>query len=480
MEPGRLILPALRWQEGTGFSHEARLIDQALDFGAGGFIIFGGPADDVRALTTELTERALRLPGPRASRRLLFAADLERGAGQQFAPLTELPPPAALASLDDPGVIAWAADTTAVEARSIGIQWVLGPVADLDVEPRNPIVQTRSFGDDPGRVAANVRSWVEACLRGGGLTCAKHWPGHGRTTVDSHDGVPVVAASEIELQRDLAPFRAAIEARVSSVMTGHVAFPALDPTGTPATFSAPTLSKLRYGFGFEGPIVTDALMMGGATSSGSGDPAVRALAAGCDILLYPADPVASHRAVVDALARGKLDPSAIERSVGRMTWMIANIRHRDGLDTIRPGARRRAQAIGTNTLRLGRGSPDATTIYPPFELVVVDDDVGGRWPVGPTDVVERELRARGVPLGSGGTRIVLAFAEPRASKGRAGFGPEGLAQLAQVTQGAALTVLFGHPRLTTEIPGTGPVLVAWHRQCVMQEAVAWWLAGPAE
>lgn len=474
MEPGRLILPALRWQEGTGFSHEARLIDQALDFGAGGFIIFGGSADDVRALTTELTERALRLPGPRASRRLLFAADLERGAGQQFAGLTELPPPAALASLDDPGVIAWAADTTAVEARSIGIQWVLGPVADLDVEPRNPIVQTRSFGDDPGRVAANVRSWVEACLRGGGLTCAKHWPGHGRTTVDSHDGVPVVAASEIELQRDLAPFRAAIEARVSSVMTGHVAFPALDPTGTPATFSAPTISKLRYGFGFEGPIVTDALMMGGATSSGSGDPAVRALAAGCDILLYPADPAASCRAIVDAVERGDLSAARIEESIARFHSMVANVEHGELVPTPFPDPSAMARQIAVHTLAPGRNGPTGPPA-PPFELVVVDDDLGGRWPVGPTDAVERHLQQVGTPLGPGGTRIVLAFAEPRASKGRAGFGPASHARLAEVAPGADLVILFGHPRLVAEVPGSAPVLIAWHRQQLMQVAAARWL-----
>ncbi|MGH7532155.1 MAG: glycoside hydrolase family 3 N-terminal domain-containing protein, partial [Gemmatimonadales bacterium] len=452
IDRGCLILLALRWQEGTGFSHETKTIDQALGYGAGGFIIFGGPADAVRALTAELRQRA--------GRPLLLAADLERGAGQQFAGLTELPPPAALASLDDPSAISWAAETTAQEARSIGIQWVLGPVADLDLEPRNPIVQTRSFGADPARVASDVTRWIEGCARSGGLSCVKHWPGHGRTTMDSHDGVPIVSASEIELQRDLAPFRAAINAGVSSVMTSHVAFTALDPTGAPVTFSAPILSKLRRDVGFTGPIVTDALMMGGAVSSGSGDPAVRALAAGCDLLLYPADPMASYRAVVDAIARGELTAAAIERSIERYHRLLASVPATEISLNAVSEAKDRAMAMALRTLRPGRGDVRGTSLTPPFEFVVVDDDIGGRWPAGPTDVVEQQLGSLGVPLGSGGTRIVLAFAEPRASKGRAGFGAESLAKLAQVTQGSALTVLFGHPRLAVEIPGAAPVLVA--------------------
>ncbi|MGB7211204.1 MAG: glycoside hydrolase family 3 N-terminal domain-containing protein [Gemmatimonadales bacterium] len=471
MEPGRLILPALRWQAGTGFSHETKSIDDALGVGAGGFIIFGGPADDVRTLAAELRERA--------GRDLLLAADLERGAGQQFAGLTEFPPPAALASLDDPAAITLAAETTAKEARSVGIQWVLGPVADLDTEPRNPIVQTRSFGADPERVAADVERWVEGCTRGGGLTCAKHWPGHGRTTADSHDGVPVVDASEIELQRDLAPFRTAIKAGVSAVMTSHVAYSALDPSGTPATFSAPILSKLRRGLGFTGPIVTDALMMGGAASSGHGDPAVRALAAGCDILLYPADPLGSYRAVADAITRGALGAATIERSIGRYDRMLANARRVESGDVVPTNTRDQALSIALRTLRPGRGEVSAATLTPPFELVVVDDDLGGRWPAGPTDGVVRELERLGVPLGPGGSRVVLAFAEPRASKGRSGFGPESLITLAEVTRGAALAILFGHPRLVAEIPGAAPVVLAWHRQPLMQEAAARWLAGSA-
>ncbi len=165
-DPARLVLPAIRWSDETGFGHADDAIAEALALGVGGFIIFGGPADQVRGLTASLRARA--------GRPLLIGADLERGAGQQFAGLTELPPPLALASLDDLDVIREAGRITAIEALSVGVNWVFAPVADLDLAASNPIVQTRSFGDDPAKVAAAVRAWIEGCQGAGALACAKH------------------------------------------------------------------------------------------------------------------------------------------------------------------------------------------------------------------------------------------------------------------------------------------------------------------
>ncbi|HQR18980.1 MAG TPA: glycoside hydrolase family 3 N-terminal domain-containing protein, partial [Gemmatimonadales bacterium] len=191
MNVGRLILPALRWRDDTGFAHEAGVIDAALNFGAGGFIFFGGRPEAVRTLTTELQERA--------GRPLLLASDLERGAGQQFPGLTEFPPPGALAALDNPDVISAAATTTAREALELGLNWVLAPDADLDIEPANPIVQTRSFGAEPAAVSAAVATWVTACQDAGALATIKHFPGHGRTKRDSHDEEPTVDADPAAL-----------------------------------------------------------------------------------------------------------------------------------------------------------------------------------------------------------------------------------------------------------------------------------------
>jgi beta-glucosidase-like glycosyl hydrolase len=154
-DPARLIMPALRAAPGGSFAHEAGAIADALELGVGGFIIFGGNAESVRRLTADLLRRA--------ERQLLLASDLERGAGQQVDGLTEFPPPLALAALGDPGVARWAGAVTAQEARAVGINWVFAPVADLDLLPENPIVQTRAFGHDPQRVATLVRNWIEGC-----------------------------------------------------------------------------------------------------------------------------------------------------------------------------------------------------------------------------------------------------------------------------------------------------------------------------
>ena len=219
-----LLLPAIRWDVNHGFGAEQASIEKALAIGVGGFILFGGDQERVRALTKELRQKS-RVP-------LLIAADLERGAGQQFSGATGLPPLAAIASLDDADAVRRAARLTAREARTLGLNWDLAPVCDLDIVPENPIVGTRSLGSDSRKVAMLAQAWMQACQAEGVLACAKHFPGHGRTLTDSHAGMPVVNATRAELmEHDLAPFRAAIEAGVAGVMTAHVSYPALDASG---------------------------------------------------------------------------------------------------------------------------------------------------------------------------------------------------------------------------------------------------------
>lgn len=469
MTAGRLVLPALRWRDETGFSHEEESIESALAYGAGGFILFGGTAEGV----IELTDR-LRLA---AGRPLLFASDLERGAGQQVRGLSELPPPRALASLHDPTVLRGAGILTAVEALSVGINWVLAPVADLDLEPENPIVQTRAFGEDPASVASAVAAWVVGCEAAGAMACAKHFPGHGRTRTDSHMGLPVVAAGRELLEAsDLLPFRAAIGAGVSSVMTAHVAYPALDPSGAPATFSKPILDLLRHELGFEGLIVSDALMMEGARAGRSpGAIGVGALRAGVDLLLYPEEPAA----VAEALARAAADDAGVaqrvEESRHRYETALRAAASEERPERLPPSGSALATSDWLLSGPLLRGDPPRLTA--PIELVIIDDDQGSPWPVSPNTWVTEALAHKGVPLGPGGSKVVLAFAEPRASKGRSGFSPASAARLALEGKSAALTVLFTHPRLLASLEGRGPVLHAWHRQRLMQEAAARWIVG---
>jgi beta-glucosidase-like glycosyl hydrolase len=467
--PARLILPALRSEALSGFAHEAGRIADALEIGVGGFIIFGGTAESVRRLTADLLRRA--------ARPLLLAADLERGAGQQIAGLTEFPPPMALASLGDPAVVRWAATVTAQEARAVGINWIFAPVADLDVLPDNPIVQTRAFGGDPNDVATCVRQWIEGCQSAGALACAKHYPGHGRTTVDSHIALPVVDAPAAALRSaDLLPFTVAIESGVASIMTAHVAYPTLDESHLPATLSRTLLGELRNQSRFDGLVVTDALIMDGALSGRrESDAAVQAVQAGADLLLYPNDPRRVRDALEAALASGNLGRDRLEQSLVRYERALAAATA--PTPPVTRGPFDSADALADTLLRKGmvRGAPP--TLVGPLDLVVVDDDVGGPYPPSSTEYVQRALGPELIGRYSGGSRVVMVFAEPRAWKGRSALAPASREALAHHAAGADLLILFGHPRLLAELPNRSPVLLAWHRQRLMQEAVARWLAG---
>jgi beta-glucosidase-like glycosyl hydrolase len=466
---GRLIMPALRWREGSGYAHEHQAITAALEQGAGGFIIFGGPAFMAQALAADLVRRA--------GRPLLIGADLERGAGQQFEGLTELPPPGALAALGDMNVVRWAGAVTGAEARSIGVNWVFAPVADLDLLPENPIVQTRAFGADPGLAARCVEAWVEGCGSVHALSCVKHWPGHGRTATDSHAGLPVVETPLAELRRtDFAPFAAGIRAGTDAVMTAHVAYSALDPTGVPATRSAAAMELLRGELGFTGLTVSDALIMSGATAgSEEGQATVEAVRVGIDVLLYPSDPVRVRAALGRALADGSLPRARVDEALGR--YRRALERTRRGFVSSPPGPYASAAHVADALLDRSLVR-DAVRLPSRLTVTVVDDDLGGPYPPSPSDYTAAELERRAL-VGVGGAPLVLAFAEPRAWKGRSGFSAESRAALARAVPGASLVVLFGHPRLVEEIPHGPPVLVAWHRQRLMQEAVARWVAARA-
>jgi beta-glucosidase-like glycosyl hydrolase len=467
MNTGRLLLPALRYRPDGGFSHEAGMIADALDLGVGGFIIFGGTVETVRRLTADLLRRA--------ERPLLLASDLERGAGQQIAGLTEFPPPLALAALGDPAAVRWAAAVTAQEARAVGINWVFAPVADLDVLPENPIVQTRAFGSDPQRVATLVRNWVEGCQGAGALACAKHYPGHGRTAVDSHVALPVVSdRREVLLGADLVPFSVAVESGVASIMTAHVAYPGLDESNLPATLSPRLLRLLRTELGFDGLVVTDALIMDGALGGRrESDAALEAIRAGVDLLLYPNDPRRVRDALDQALASGALEEGRLAEALGRYGQALAAATA--PTPPVTRGPFETAQALADALLEDAMVRGSAPTLEAPLDLTVVDDDQGGPYPPGPSSYTQETLGPELIGRYTGGSRVLLVFAEPRAWKGRAGFGSASREALLHHAPTADLIVLFGHPRLLEELPSDAPVLLAWHRQQLMQEAVGRWL-----
>jgi len=288
-----------------------------------------------------------------------------------------------------------------------------------------------------------------------------------------------VRAARTDLQQvDVAPFEYAIRAGVGSVMSAFVAYPDWDPTGRAASFSPAILGYLRDTLNFGGLVVTDALIMAGASAAQPVPAAtVGAVAAGCDALLYPenfASVVAAlDRAVGAEIPTARADEALAHYDAALAAWAELPDQGEPGLADHAAFA----DGLADRAAHLVRG--DAPTIHAPLAVSIVDDDVGGPYTVGPRDLFHATLRDAGISLVQRATgnvqRIVLVYAEPRSWKGRADLGARSRAALRRLVPGAALVVLFGHPRLASQIPGRAPILLSWHGQPLMQRAAARWV-----
>jgi beta-glucosidase len=259
------------------------------DLGVGGVIWLGGHVAELSLRCRQVQDWA-RLP-------LLMAADIEEGVGQRFGGAVWLPPPMALGEIarqDLELAIGYARQmgaTTAQEARAVGLNWLLAPIVDVNNNPANPVINIRALGDDPAIVAALAEAFIAGAHEHSVLTSAKHFPGHGDTATDSHLDLPVIEHDRDRLDAvELLPFKRAIAAGVSSVMTAHLILKSLD-ADRPATLSSKILTDLlRNEWGYEGLIVTDALIMDAiADRYGANEAPLLAFEAGADILLMPVD-----------------------------------------------------------------------------------------------------------------------------------------------------------------------------------------------
>ncbi len=299
-------------------------LEKYLALGVGGVILLGGSAAEVGVRTQQLQSLA-KYP-------LLMAADIEEGVGQRFSGATWFAPPMALGAIASGGIAAQqnlplALDLAermgrviAQEAVAIGLNWLLAPVVDINNNPENPVINVRAFGETAETVAQLTSAFIAGAKTSPVLTSAKHFPGHGDTDQDSHLLLPVINHDFDRLQAlELVPFERAIASGVDSVMTAHLRLPKIDPD-LPATLSKVTLSGLlRHDMGFDGLIVTDALVMGGITAQyGNAEAAVLAVEAGADILLMPSDVEEAIAAVCAAVHEGRIAPETVLRSVERI------------------------------------------------------------------------------------------------------------------------------------------------------------------
>ncbi len=293
----------------------------------GGLILFNGAHPSTREALSRL-QRNSRVP-------LLVASDIERGVGQQIRGATVFPHARAYAAAGSEELLESSARAQAREALASGIHITCSPVADVNRDPRNPIIATRAFGADPHEAARYVRAFIRGTRAEGLLTTAKHFPGHGNTSQDSHSEIPVVRADRDEMEAfDLLPFRAAIDEGVDLVMTAHVIYPALDPE-RPATLSPAILRDLlRDEMSFRGATITDSLLMGAIRNShpDAGSQAAALVAAGVDILLDVPDPIAAVDGIVNAVDEGVLEEEIVDAAVARVLGLKKRLIDRFGGD----------------------------------------------------------------------------------------------------------------------------------------------------
>ncbi len=256
-----------------------------------------------------------------APRPLLMSADMERGLAMRLSGATEFPPNMALAATLDSRFAAKMAQAIAKEAKVVGLQQDYGPTLDLNINPLNPIINTRSFGDNVALTIEMSHAVIEGLQSNGIIATAKHFPGHGDVSVDSHISLPVLRADRQQLEDyELKPFKAAIEQGVISVMIGHLAVPKLTGTMEPASISKIIVTDLlRHELGFQGLIITDALNMK-ALYNGQNVPdvSIKAVQAGNDLLLFSPDPELTHRSIVQAVEKGLVPIEQIDASVRRI------------------------------------------------------------------------------------------------------------------------------------------------------------------
>ncbi len=327
----------------TAHEDASRIADLLVHAPIGGLCVFNGDWQKTPLALAEL-QTLSSLP-------LMIGADLELGAGQQIHGLTVFPHAMALDAIDDRRVelAEQFGCFTGREALAAGVHMVLGPVADVNSDPRNPIIATRAFGRDPGRVAELVTAYIRGCQSSGAVCAAKHFPGHGNTYEDSHVTLPTVDADyELLRRRDLVPFQAAINAGVRLIMSAHVAYPALDPSGLPATISRRILTDLlRDKMGFEGVVISDSLLMSGVRErfASEVDLAEAALLAGVDILLDIAEPAT----VVDGLVRRVESDSLPEARIDEAWRRVASLKSTVARQTEKQQVPQKQRQVGEPT-----------------------------------------------------------------------------------------------------------------------------------
>lgn len=474
MDPARLVFPGF-----TVGKQDPRDAEELARLGVGGFCLYRGTPRSVSAITQRL-RRAARAP-------LLICADYEEGAWAHVPGSTPLPANLGVGASGSEAVAREKGRITAREARALGVDWVLAPVVDLLSEPRNPIVNLRSFSADPKEAARLARAYLSGLRAGGALGCLKHFPGHGSTTADSHLDLPTVNAPLALLKkRELAPF-AALARGADAVMLGHLVVPALDRSKLPFTLSSCGPALLRR-WGFRGLIATDALDMGAiAKHWGEREAALLALRGGADILLVPKD---ARTLIAELRVEAGRDAGFIRRCAQaerRLDAALARVRGPRPALSIVGGAAHRREAAPLFSACAAWTRPSFGQA--PLRVAYFEPQAGPREaPSGAAFVAAlkrfgvRVRAARNGKARKGETLVAGIFVGPRAYSGRIRLDEKARSRLVAALRAApsSAAISFGSPFVLSNLPPRSAGLCVYSRADAAQQAAAAHFIGEAD
>ena len=457
---------------------------------------------------------------------LLITSDMENGTGMRLGGSyalpsllpqgggTVFPPVMALGATRSEDLARQLGEVLGAEARAVGVHVAFGPVLDVNANPLNPIINVRSFGEDPALVSKLSAAYIRGARANGLMTTGKHFPGHGDTETDSHIGLPAIRASRAHLDSvDLPPFRAAVGNGIDAIMTAHIAVTGiLGDSAPPATLSSYFMTDvLRKEMNFRGLLVTDAMTMGGvANRYGDTEPLVLAVQAGADILLMPNSVTEAINTIVKAIESGRLSQARIDESVRRILRMKAQAGLRTGrlvdlnaVDTIVnvPARSRVAAEVAQKSITIARDSgslvPLSRTAKRVLSITYAEgsDLIAGR-------VFNQELRSGGFRVStetvdsrstpaeldrlrqqadSADVVIASAYVFPRESRGSIGASggfPAFIEQLSAARKNL-IVISFGNPYLVSAFPSVPTYMLAWGGAPVSQRAAAQAVLGRA-
>lgn len=449
---------------------------------------------------------------------LLTSSDFEWGVQMRIAGATKFPRAMAFGATGDPQLAYEAGKVVGAESRALGVHVDYGPVADVNNNPRNPVINIRSFGEDPAKAGAMVAGWVRGLQEAGMLATLKHFPGHGDTDVDSHLGLPIVSHPRERLDAvELAPFKSGIAAGAAGVMVAHIELPAIDSEKVPATFSSKVIGTLLRP-GFDGLIYSDSMKMAAITRMASpGEAAVRAVKAGIDVILDSPDSAAAAAAIVAAVKSGDIPRERVEQSARR----ILEAKARLGLHRTRTvnleavpltvGGRKHdavARTISERSITLIKDARNSVPLATPktgsvLYLSVLDYPSG--WRIGaPSSAVIPALKARwpnteAIELSDRSTQSELdlvramsdnyaaivagVFVRASSGSGRLDLAPAVVRLLQDLSRGSErrsqpfVTMFFGNPYTPMFVPELPSMMLTYDFSVYAEESAVKALAG---